>query len=240
MLPDAGRIQEEDARQANKHGYTKHDPALPLYTESDALRGAHPTSAARLSSGQSKSCPASRSNFIRRDICLVRHSSWRDSRVARAILFGGDLGRYGRPVLPDPLMRCRLTSCWSNPPMAIAITQPDDNGEQLRRGHRDDSRARRQADHPGIRDRPRRGAAVLDAASRAAEHRIPGAARSTLTVRWPTDALKFYSARVAELDPDMRPTAEAGLRRSPPTRFQTVSSPQQSKELTASRRSRRS
>ena len=38
VLPDAGRIQEEDARQANKHGYSKHDPALPLFTESDALR----------------------------------------------------------------------------------------------------------------------------------------------------------------------------------------------------------
>ena len=24
VLPDAGRLQEEDARQANKHGYTKH------------------------------------------------------------------------------------------------------------------------------------------------------------------------------------------------------------------------
>ena len=38
VLPDAGRIQEEDARQANKHGYSKHQPALPLFGESDALR----------------------------------------------------------------------------------------------------------------------------------------------------------------------------------------------------------
>jgi len=33
VLPDSGRIQEEDAKQANKHGYTRHAPALPLYDE---------------------------------------------------------------------------------------------------------------------------------------------------------------------------------------------------------------
>src|SRR6187397_1334372 len=38
VLPDAGRIQEEDADNANRHSYTKHAPALPLYTETDAFR----------------------------------------------------------------------------------------------------------------------------------------------------------------------------------------------------------
>ncbi len=38
VLPDSGRIHEEDARQANRHGYSKHHPALPLYTELDAQR----------------------------------------------------------------------------------------------------------------------------------------------------------------------------------------------------------
>lgn len=38
VLPDSGRIQEEDARQANKHGYSKHHPALALYGETNALR----------------------------------------------------------------------------------------------------------------------------------------------------------------------------------------------------------
>ena len=36
LLPDSGHIQEEDAYFANKHGYSKHSPALPLYTEQDA------------------------------------------------------------------------------------------------------------------------------------------------------------------------------------------------------------
>ena len=37
MLPDSARIQEEEARYANKRGYSKHRPALPLYEEQDAF-----------------------------------------------------------------------------------------------------------------------------------------------------------------------------------------------------------
>jgi len=36
VLPDAGRLQEEDAKRANRHRYSKHTPALPLFTERDA------------------------------------------------------------------------------------------------------------------------------------------------------------------------------------------------------------
>jgi metallo-beta-lactamase family protein len=38
LLPDSGYLQEEDAEHANKHRYSKHDPALPLYTQQDAAR----------------------------------------------------------------------------------------------------------------------------------------------------------------------------------------------------------
>ncbi len=38
VLPDAGHLQEEDAKFANKRGYSKHHPALPLYTEADAAQ----------------------------------------------------------------------------------------------------------------------------------------------------------------------------------------------------------
>ena len=38
LLPDSGHIQEEDAAFANRKGFSKHSPALPLYTESDALQ----------------------------------------------------------------------------------------------------------------------------------------------------------------------------------------------------------
>src|SRR5262247_3091453 len=37
LLPDSGRLQEEDADFRNRHNLTKHAPALPLYTEDDAF-----------------------------------------------------------------------------------------------------------------------------------------------------------------------------------------------------------
>jgi len=36
LLPDSGHIQEEDALNANKYHYSKHHPALPLYTRAEA------------------------------------------------------------------------------------------------------------------------------------------------------------------------------------------------------------
>jgi metallo-beta-lactamase family protein len=50
------------------------------------------------------------------------------------------------------------------------------------------------------------------------------------------EALRFYTARVAELDPDIRP-AQKGVAAFGSTRFQTISTPQESKALTASQTS---
>jgi metallo-beta-lactamase family protein len=38
LLPNSGHIQEADADFANRHGFSQHAPALPLYTEEDAQR----------------------------------------------------------------------------------------------------------------------------------------------------------------------------------------------------------
>jgi metallo-beta-lactamase family protein len=38
LLPDSGRLHELDADYANRKGFSKHHPALPLYTEADAVR----------------------------------------------------------------------------------------------------------------------------------------------------------------------------------------------------------
>jgi metallo-beta-lactamase family protein len=37
LLPDSGYLQEEEAARANRKGYSKHSPALPLYTREDAM-----------------------------------------------------------------------------------------------------------------------------------------------------------------------------------------------------------
>ena len=36
LLPDSGRLQEEDADYRNRHQLTRHTPALPLYDENEA------------------------------------------------------------------------------------------------------------------------------------------------------------------------------------------------------------
>lgn len=36
LLPDSGHLQEEEAKYLNRHGISKHHPALPLYTKEDA------------------------------------------------------------------------------------------------------------------------------------------------------------------------------------------------------------
>lgn len=38
LLPDSGHLQEEEAGYANRRGFSKHQPALPLYTREDAER----------------------------------------------------------------------------------------------------------------------------------------------------------------------------------------------------------
>ena len=38
LLPDSGHLLEEEAAYANRHGFSKHSPALPLYTQDDARR----------------------------------------------------------------------------------------------------------------------------------------------------------------------------------------------------------
>jgi metallo-beta-lactamase family protein len=101
LLPDSGRLQEEDARFANMHGYSKHHPALPLYTEEDtrfALRQfrsvdfdhefeAAPGLAFRLQ-------PAG--HLLGAASVLARAVG--DARV----LFSGDLGRPCDPIMQPP------------------------------------------------------------------------------------------------------------------------------------------
>jgi metallo-beta-lactamase family protein len=100
VLPDSGRIQEEDADNANRHGYSKHRPALPLYGEADAFRAVsllQPVGYER----PMPVAPGVEVEFVNAGHLLG--SAYARVRVGGCtILFGGDLGRYERPVLPDP------------------------------------------------------------------------------------------------------------------------------------------
>lgn len=101
MLPDAAHLQEEEARYANKRGFSKHKPAQPLFTLEDAERAlkllepvdfedtiklAHKTSARLKPSG----------HILGADMVMVESAG-------RRVLFSGDLGRPTDPLMRAPV-----------------------------------------------------------------------------------------------------------------------------------------
>jgi metallo-beta-lactamase family protein len=233
VLPDAARIQEEDARQANRHGYSKHKPALPLYTEADAFRAL--TQLQPLAYRQ----PMDVAPGVAIEFSSAGHllgSSYIFTRLSggRTILFGGDLGRYGRPVLPDPSDAVSADVLLLESTYGDRDHPPDDDGEALAAIIRTTATAGGKLIVPAFAIG--RVEELLYWVRRLEhQHRIP---LLPVYVDSPmaVDALRFYMNRVAELDPDMRPEQKAVSMFST-ARFQAVASPQQSKELTASRRS---
>lgn len=100
LLPDSGHIQEEDAAQANRHGYSKHKPALPLYTEQDArdcLQYFRPVEFG-------KNCGVG--NDLKFKLSHAGHilgaSFINVSDSKTSILFSGDIGRFNDPVMKAP------------------------------------------------------------------------------------------------------------------------------------------
>lgn len=129
VLPDSGRIQEEDAANANRHGFSKHDPALPLYSEADAFR------AISLLQPVGYERPMPVADGVEMDFLSAGHllgSAYARVRAAgRTILFGGDLGRYNRPVLPDPVTVAEADFLLVESTYGDRVHETDDDGEHL-------------------------------------------------------------------------------------------------------------
>ncbi len=122
MLPDAARLQEEEAQFANRHGFSKHSPALPLYTEVDAraaLERLHPIALP----SQIAVCTKVRASFSRAGH-LLGAASIRVACGEESVLFSGDLGRFH-----DPLMRAP-----ASPPAADWVVIESTYGDRLHSG----------------------------------------------------------------------------------------------------------
>jgi metallo-beta-lactamase family protein len=129
VLPDAGRIQEEDAEYANRKKFSKHNPALPLYREVDAFRALSQLQPV----GYDRAMPVARgieAEFINAGH-LLGSSSVRMRIDGRTILFGGDIGRFGRPVLPDPTMVEAADYLLVESTYGNRVHEEDDNGTRL-------------------------------------------------------------------------------------------------------------
>lgn len=103
LLPDSGFLQEEEARYANKHGYSKHQPAEPLYTREDAERALRQLSAVpfheEFSPAPGVSAAFSRAGHIVGSACAALKLG------ERSLTFSGDVGRPNDPIMlpPEPL-----------------------------------------------------------------------------------------------------------------------------------------
>jgi metallo-beta-lactamase family protein len=106
VLPDSGHLQEEDAAFANKKGFSKHAPALPLYTYAEAVASLEYFRAL----GGSKPVELS-SHFTLRlffaghilGARLVEVTIRENGRTCK-VLFSGDLGRFPQLILPEPVV----------------------------------------------------------------------------------------------------------------------------------------
>ena len=256
VLPDAGRIQEEDAANANRQGFSKHKPALPLYTEADAFRAVSQLQPI----GYDRPMPVTPD--IEAELINAGHllgSAYARVRAGgRTILFGGDLGRFGRPVLPDPSMIAEADYLLVESTYGNRLHRQDDNGAQL-------------ADV--INSTAQRGGRIIipSFAIGRVEELIYWLKRLEDEKRIPVlpvfvdspmaiDALARYTQRVQELDPEMHP--ESGDEKAPhgsadhedrretrerharherqlcafcTERFRTISTPAESKQLTQSK-----
>ena len=134
VLIDAAHLQEEDAKFANRRGYSKHQPALPLYTEADAT-----AALARL-----QPSPFGKKIVLGNGFAIefinaghLLGSSYvkltRADNSSAGVLFGGDLGRYGRPILPDPAPGSECDVLLLESTYGDRVHPGDDGGEALAR-----------------------------------------------------------------------------------------------------------
>lgn len=103
VLIDSAHLMEEDAARANRYGYSKHKPALPLYTKDDVER------TMRLVVPQDWHTTFEAAVDVTVQFHRAGHilgSSIVDLGLGgprpMQLVFSGDLGRWDRPIIPDP------------------------------------------------------------------------------------------------------------------------------------------
>ena len=103
VLPDSGRVQEEDAAYATRAGYSKHTPPLPLYTEADAERVLRQFRAVEFARPIAVAAGVRATFLPAGHILGSAHVALTvDGPAPRTIVFSGDVGRPQHPLLRSP------------------------------------------------------------------------------------------------------------------------------------------
>ena len=106
LLPDSARLQEEEADYRNRHKVTRHNPALPLYTEEDAQAALELLHVVPNDGQVTKIVDGISAEFriaghilgSSQVLVHVEHGG-----QTRSVLFSGDLGKYDQPIIRDPI-----------------------------------------------------------------------------------------------------------------------------------------
>ena len=106
LLPDSGRLQEEEAEYANRKGYSKHQPAEPLYSEEDANRCLRQFHSVPFDS-PFEPVPGLHARLRPQGHILGAAAVELEHEGAR-LTFSGDIGRAHDPLMraPTPLAEC--------------------------------------------------------------------------------------------------------------------------------------
>lgn len=244
VLADAGKIQEEDAERANRKGYSKHTPALPLYTVEDAWKAIDRLQVVGYAY-DFEPIPGVTVRFINAGHLLGSGYARATVRQLgdRTILFGGDLGRYDRPVLPDPEPVEQADWVLMESTYGNRVHEPDDGGARLASIINDTIERKGKVIIPafaiGRVEEVLYWIRELENAKRIPQ--VPVFVDSPMAV----EALKMYSERRHELDAEITASAQAATNNKVrgerelcafcTSRFETVASAEHSKQVTASR-----
>jgi metallo-beta-lactamase family protein len=109
LLPDSARLQEEEADYRNRKGLSRHEPALPLYTEADARAAIKLIHTCPNTGEPTEVADGVRAAFriaghiLGSSLVLLELDGAGADGKGRRVLFSGDLGHYDQPIIPDPV-----------------------------------------------------------------------------------------------------------------------------------------
>jgi metallo-beta-lactamase family protein len=109
LLPDSARLQEEEAEYRNRKGLTRHEPALPLYTEEDARAAIKLIRTCPNTGEATEVAEGIRAGFhiaghiLGSSLVLLELDGAGADGAGRRVLFSGDLGHYDQPIIRDPV-----------------------------------------------------------------------------------------------------------------------------------------
>ncbi|WP_420473394.1 MBL fold metallo-hydrolase RNA specificity domain-containing protein [Noviherbaspirillum sp. ST9] len=100
LLPDSGHLMEEEAGYANRHAYSRHSPALPLYTEEDAEESLEYFAPVKF--GKRFAVAGHLHAELARAGHILGASMVTLDDGKTTLAFSGDLGRMNDPILAPP------------------------------------------------------------------------------------------------------------------------------------------